>query len=444
MATEPESSPSRRVLATLFMQQGRPDRVIEILGADAEAGISDGTNEDDDLLAAARLARERAAKAISTLTAKVAAAPEDMHVRAELAAAQLENGEPALALDTLGPFVEGRQDALAIGTRMFAYYSTGNEIEANRVVDRLLSTNAGADLPVLLAAAESAARQQQNAAVSRLLDRAAALAPADTEVKIRRASLAFADHKYGDAKAILAELLQREPGNIGAQLALARVAEAGGDVVGSRTVLTAAATANPAAVEPALMLASLELRAGKVEDASQALDALIEANKAAMAPNAAGLLLARAGRYEEARTRFRQAIDREPGNAEYWFNLGEAQLALKDASAAKESFLHSAALQPDSLRAGLAAVRLSIELKDLAAARRAAEALVAKLPDSSTAWLLMGEVDAAGDKPAAAAAAFARSYAARPNSLAASREFGCAGRRRHAASRRAPAAMAGT
>jgi predicted Zn-dependent protease len=81
VATEPESSPSRRVLATLFMQQGRPDRVIEILGADAEMGVSDGANADDDLLAAARLARERAAQAISSLSGNLAASPSDSKLR---------------------------------------------------------------------------------------------------------------------------------------------------------------------------------------------------------------------------------------------------------------------------------------------------------------------------------------------------------------------------
>ncbi len=424
LAKEPESSPSRRVLATLFMQLGRPDRVVAILGADAEVGADDTANSDDDLLVAARLARERAAQAITTLSAQVAAAPNDAKLRAELAAAQLANGEPAVALDTLREFVEGRQDAAAINTRLSALYTLGNSIEANRVIDRLLSTNAGSDLPVLLAAADAAARFQQGAAVSRLLQAAAALAPADPEVSIRRASLAFTNRKYDEARNILGEVLARTPDNVGARLALARVSEAQKDVAGSRAALQAAVKAHPAAIEPPLMLASLELRAGKVEAASAALDALIAQNAQPAAPNAAGLVLARAGRYEEARTRFRQAIERQPGNAEYWFNLGEAQLALNDAAAARASFLQSATLAPDSLRAGVVAVRLSIQQNDVASARRVAQALVTSLPGSAISWLLLGEAQAAGGDMAAAVTAFARSYSARPTALAATREYG--------------------
>jgi putative PEP-CTERM system TPR-repeat lipoprotein len=277
---------------------------------------------------------------------------------------------------------------------------------------------------VLLAAADAAAQRQRNAAVSRLLEKAAVIAPADSNVQVRRASLAFAERKYDAAKAILLELLRRDPGNVGARLALARVSEASGDVAGSRAALEGAIKAHPDAIEPPMMLAALELRAGKSEAASKVLDQLVDNSKGATAPNAAGLLLAGVGRIEEARTRFRKAIDRDPTNAAYWFNLGEAQLALKDAAAAKESFLRSAELQPDSLRAGVAAVRISIELKDLAAGRRVAEVLVAKLPASSTSWLLLGEVRAAGGDIPGAADAFAQSYAARANALAATREFG--------------------
>jgi predicted Zn-dependent protease len=171
------------------------------------------------------------------------------------------------------------------------------------------------------------------------------------------------------------------------------------------------------------MLAALELRAGKGSVASGVLDTLVAANKDASASNAAGVLLARTSRYAEARTRFRQAADREPGNAEYWYNLGEAQLGLKDNAAAKESFLRSAELQPDSLRSGFAAVRLCLDQKDVAAARKTAEALTRQLPNSPAGWLLLGDAQAAAGEAAAAGSSFARSYGLRPSALAATREF---------------------
>jgi cellulose synthase operon protein C len=424
VAEEPVSSPSRRVLATLFMQQGRPDRVLEILGADAELGASDGQNTDDDLLAAARLARDHAMQAISVLSGKLAASPDDPKLRAELAAAQLANGEPTVALKTLGPFVEGRQHPLGVATRLSALYLAGNSIEANQVVDRLISTDAGSDLAVLLACSDAAAQRQQYAVVSRLLEKAAVTSPVSREVQMRQANLAFATRDYDKAAKILAAIMKADPANVGAQLVMARVAEARGNVVESRQLLEAAVKSHPDAVEPSLMLASLELRDSKPGTASAAIDRLIAVNKDAAAANAAGVLLARGGRYEEARTRFRQAIDRDQNNAEYWFNLGESQLALKDATAAKQSFVRSAGLKADFLRAGFAAIRLSVEQEDLDTARKLAQGLVASLPESATSWLLMGEVRAASGDMSGAVTAFARSYAIRASSLAATREFG--------------------
>ena len=424
VAAEPESSPTRRVLAAMFMQLGRPDRVIEILGADAELGVNNGVNADDDLLAAARLARSQAARTISVLRGRLAASPGDTNLRAELAAAQLANGEPNAALETLGEFDEARQDPLGIATRLTALYVTGASIKANLVVDRLLNSDAGAGMEVLLAAVDAAFHQQQSAAVSRLLGRAAELAPGSPEVLIRQANLAFAERRYSDATKVLDDLLRREPDNVGAQLALARVAEASGDVEGSRKSLESSVAARPDAMEPSLMLASLELRANNMDAASKVLDRLVAANEKSVTPNVAGKLLASAGRHEEARTLFRQAIDRESDNAEYWFNLGEAQLALRDPAASQQSFLRSADLQPESLRAGFAAVRLSLLQADVISAHRIAQSLVKNLPGSSTSWLLLGEVQAAkGDAPGAAAS-FAKSYTARANSLSAKREYG--------------------
>jgi thioredoxin-like negative regulator of GroEL len=240
------------VLATLFLQQGRPDRVIEILGADEEPGVDDDVNVNDDLLSVARSARASAARRISTLTAELAAAPANNKVRAELAAAQLSNGEAADALATLGPYVEGRQDPQSIGTRISALYLIGNDIEANKVVDRLLSTPAGSDLEVLLAASDAAAQRQQKATVSRLLEKADALAPANTEVQLRQASMYFANKDYATTARVLNVVLQREPGNERVRLALARVSEAKGDVAGSRAALEAAVQAQPSAIEPAM------------------------------------------------------------------------------------------------------------------------------------------------------------------------------------------------
>ena len=68
-------------------------------------------------------------------------------------------------------------------------------------------------------------------------------------------------------------------------------------------------------------------------------------------------------------------------------------------------------------------MRLSLEQKDVAAARKIAEALTGNLPNSPAGWLLLGEAQVAGGDLAAAVTSFSRSYALRPSSLAATRQF---------------------
>jgi putative PEP-CTERM system TPR-repeat lipoprotein len=425
IAQEPASSPARQALAQLWMRQGRPDRVIALLGEGADAELAVGAS--DDLLASARIARARAGEAISTLTAKLAANPQDPQLRAALAAAQAANGEPAAALATLGPLPSKGFTAEHIAARMAALLATDNDIEINRLVDRLLEPSAGADSATLVAAADMAQRRRRDAVASRLLDRAATLDATNVEVQLRRASMAFDARRYDEAASLLKQIPDSAPQRLTVSVAMARVAEAQGDLDGARKSLRDFTQREPAAVEPALMLAALELREDRGAQATAVLDALIaaqaDASRRAMAANAAGLLLAGMQRLEEARTRFRQAVDLDSDNAEYWFSLGRAQLTLNDRPAARESFVKSARLRPDSLPVTAAAVRLSLEQKDPAVAVELAAELVRKLPESAGAWLLKAAADGASGRLEAAGAGFARSSTLQPSANAAMGEF---------------------
>jgi hypothetical protein len=119
-------------------------------------------------------------------------------------------------------------------------------------------------------------------------------------------------------KKILDDLLLREPGNAGAQLALARVSEAQGDVAGSRAALEAAIKARPSAIEPSLMLASLGcVPAGGIR--GKALDGLIEH----CGCHGAGRRwpgVARPGDTRSANAL--PAGDRSFPGVQYWFSLG--------------------------------------------------------------------------------------------------------------------------
>lgn len=419
---EPDSSPARQALAELYMQQGRPDRVIALLG-DGETVSILGPESGDDLLATARRAREEASVAAVGLRRELQERPDDAELRARLAAAQIAQGDPSSALVTLGPMPLDGWRPEGAAARMSALLAMGNEFEANRLVDRLLDPPSGAGVDVLLAAADVAYQARQIANASRLLDRAAALESGNVEVQVRRASLAFDARDFAKATKILEPMLDRGAAQQRVRVALSRVAEAQGDVDKARALLEAAARSDPAEEEPALALAGLELRANRPTAAGRALDRFVAAAPDGSAASLAGLLLADEGRFEEARMRFRQAVDSDPENAQYWFNLGQSHITLADHAAAADSFSRAAQLEPSSVLFAVAAVQLGLEQNDMKAARRAADAAVAVLPGNATAALLQGEVAFREGRDADAAGAYARSYSINPAFEAAVGEF---------------------
>jgi predicted Zn-dependent protease len=422
VAQDPASLTARQALASLYMQQGRPDRVVTLLDRTSSENLLENES-NDDLLAAARQAQGEAATAAASLSKEIKAGQDDPGRRARLAAAQTATGDPSAALVTLGPMPTGGWTAESGAARMSALVAMGNEFEINRLVDRLLDPSSGVGVDVLLAAADVAYAARQVASTSRLLDRAASLDPANTEVQLRRASLAFDARDFAKATSILEPLVLQESGQERARLALARVAEAQGDTNRARTLLEAAVLADKTAEEPALALASMELRLNRPAESSRVLDGFVAAVPDGSAARAAGLLLAEEGHFEEARTRFRQAVDREPDDALHWFNLGQSQLALVDNNAAAGSFVRAAELEPSSVAYAAAAVQLTLEAKNFAAARRTADAVAAALPGNAVAALLQGEVAQAEGRHAAAEVAFARSYSISPSAQAALGEF---------------------
>lgn len=419
IAAVPGDADARRLLARLRLGQNRPDQVVSLL-ADVEGDADAGWDrESESLLSVARLARERAAATISEISVKRAAAPADPDLAAQLASAYLQSGDPARATATLAEVAGADLTVAGFSTRIGALLALAGERELNRLL-RDIETGTPVPVAALVAAADVAHRAGRTDVASRLVQRAATRAPDDVEVQLRVANLAYLERRFDEAASVLRRIAERQPGVTGAEFALARIAEARGDIAAARSTLGAAIRKNPAALEPALMLAALELRNNQGEAARQVIDTLLAAApRDGRAARAAGTLLFNARRYEEARTRFRAAVDQNRGSAEDWFNLGRAQLALEDYAAAGESWQQAARLQPEAVAAHVGAVRIALRQGDQASASRLAQALAARLPENPIAWMLVGEAAAAKSDYNEASRAFTRSFVLRPTGLAA-------------------------
>lgn len=420
LAADPSDAFARRQLARVLLSQNKPDRVVQLFGELPTEGVQ-RDSEADELLSVARLAQERASAAITELRAQLDAKPGDLELRVKLAAAYLANGQPRQALNLVeDQRASGRADVDS--TILSAFLALGNELQANRFTKELVDS-VTRPIESLLSAAEAAQQSGHRDIAERLIDRALEREPQNARALMQRASLRFAAQRYDEARSTLEELQRANPNDPSVKLALARVVEASGDVAGARSALQAAFKAAPADLNGGLALAGLELRQGRYAEANAVLDKMIAASpKDGVAANAAGLLLIKAGRFDEGRTRFRDAIEQNPRQASYWANLGRAQLAARDPSAARESFTNAVRLQPEWLDANIAAIRLSLQMGDRASARQLTDALSKRVADHPIVALLEGEVALAEGRAENAASAFGRSYALRPSALAATRE----------------------
>jgi cellulose synthase operon protein C len=409
---DPLDLAARQTLASLMMQQGRPDRVVELLG-EVDGPELLRTRGLGELIDLARRTVSKATADIKRLTEESSRKPQDEEIRVQLAEAQLAQGDARAAIRTLDGLKSTQLTARVAAARLAALLATENKRDSNLLVDQLLKPNGGIEAEVLLAAAASAYRHQELSIAGRLLDRAASLKPQQPEIALRRASVAFDEGRFDKARELLEPLA--ESANLpAAQFALARVLEEDGDIDGARTALKKAVKSSPGKSEPALMLAALEQRAGRPREAQAAVDALIANDTDGTAMHSAGLVAFRANRFDEARTRFRQAVDRAPGNAAFWFNLGQAQLALADKPAAKESFQKAVSLQPDSPQAAVAAVKLSVDQKDEQGAEQAAKGFLSAAPQSFLAWELEAQVALLRRDAKRAQLAFEKSYMLKP------------------------------
>ena len=416
---DPKDLRARQTLAELLMQQNRPDRVVELLANSPEAELR--TEPDDDgLLAAARVAQERAGAAIPTLQGQLDKDPSNEQARVELAAAYLLNGQPARGLTVIN---ESRNESLptTVATKLALNLALGNDRDVNKQVGVLVSAPSP-NVATLIASADAAQRAGRADIVEQLVARAIALEPNNPEALMRRANVDFLAHEYDRAAVSLRKLIEIAPQDPQPRIAMARLSEVKGDVPAARNALQAAIKSNPDAREAPLMLAALELRAGRIQAALDALDAMIKAApQDGATANAAGTVLLRARRIEEARARFGQATEQSGDNARYWFNLGRAQLLANDRAAAAQSFQRAAKLQPEWVDASVAAIRVTFELNQRDVATDLAAKLVARLPKEPRAWLMLGDAKLATQQPAAAADAFAKAYVLQPSAVAAVR-----------------------
>jgi putative PEP-CTERM system TPR-repeat lipoprotein len=316
-----------------------------------------------------------------------------MRLRTAMALSQLGKGQDAAAFNDLQAIAAGDKgigaDIALISAKLHAKDYPG----ALKAVDALAAKQPSAPLADQLRARialmkndTAGARKHFESAVAKDADYMPALAGL--------AALDLADKRPAAAQARFEALLQRQPNNPGALMALAEIGKRSGAKI-EQTVLwlEQAITADPADARPRMMLIDDYLGAGQFKPALTVAAAAVAAQPANVE------LLDRLGRAQllsgdsqQAVSSFSKLVGLAPKSALPQLRLADAQLAANNRSGAAAAVRRAAELAPGTLPVLQAQINLALLDNKPEQAIVIARKLQADHPDDAIGFALEGDV----------------------------------------------------
>lgn len=196
-----------------------------------------------------------------------------------------------------------------------------------------------------------------------------------------------------EARRLYAEADRLDPGNLGANLVLAKLAMDAGDLDAAEGPSSRALEYHPEAIEAMLARAVVLLGKGNREDAEKLLRQAVETHPDALsARDALARLLIEGGRATEAAALWEEAVKAHPADQTYLIPYAMAQLAAGAYDQALATARRLIELNPNAAGARHLAARAMLRLKDVKGARAALEEAVALDPEGATARLDLAQV----------------------------------------------------
>ena len=409
----PQNLEARQLLAQVRMRLQDPDGALRVLVPAIE------TNADDsrltNLFEGVRVAAGADRQTIDTLEKALREAPDSRGLQIQLASAYLQAGTADQAVALLrkvdsGPTIDPRREALLIQAVSVAEGQAAGRTQVQTMLNKYGSAPAAVGI-----AAGFYARNGELDKGRALIGDALARNPKQPELLFALARVEWAARRPDAARAALQRLIDLEPANMGAQLAMVEAELAQGNQSAATSRLEALHKAHPKAVEPAMMLARIALGKDDSKRADEYINAAVQAaSKRGDVLNAAGLLYLASGRFDQAQAMFKEGTTSDAGSPMLWLNLGRAQLGLNQHGPARESLQKALSLQPEWLPAIGALAFLEVQEGNGTAALNRIEALKRTHPNNAQLLALEGELYTVLQKYAEASQAYEAAAAIRP------------------------------
>jgi putative PEP-CTERM system TPR-repeat lipoprotein len=210
------------------------------------------------------------------------------------------------------------------------------------------------------------------------------------------ARLDIAEKKPDDAKKRFEGVLEKDPKNVQALLALAELrANAGGTADEVAALINKAIAADPKAVTPRLALIGLHLKNQDTKKAiTAANDGLAGLPDNPQLVHALGRAQQAAGDTEAALTTFNKLVQLAPNTPLPWIRIAEVQVQAKNNSAAMQSLRRALTIKPDLVEAQVALMRLEIADGKPKEALTVARDIQRQRPTQAVGLALEGDVHA--------------------------------------------------
>lgn len=416
----PHSPLVRKLYAAAMLEMNRPERALEAI-----APALDQTEQDPEIMSIAGqifMQTGDYAKASAFMDKAARMQPGAASGLVALGLRQLAGGETerglaelekAATLDTTGIRADFVLALAHLRRKEF-----DKALEAARRLEQKQPRNPIAHNLAGAAYLGNGDREAARRSIERALELDASYLPASI-------NLALLDIEQGQAdvaRARLEKVLDRDPGNIDAIAALARLSGKPGEMA---RLLEQARARDEKAIGVRLMLVRQNLVDNNV---STALQIAQEAERAAPdnpeALDALGAAQFAAGQRKEAFATYSKLIAKAPNSALAHERLGQVQEAMGDSKAAEDAYKKAVSLSPESPEPVAGLVRLYGQLGRTAEALALVEGLRKRFPRSPLGDELRGDLFARQKKYAEAARAYDAAYALAPSGAMAVKHHG--------------------
>ncbi|MFK7887771.1 MAG: XrtA/PEP-CTERM system TPR-repeat protein PrsT [Gammaproteobacteria bacterium] len=337
VASDPDNVQTRRLLAETRMRMGRSRAAVATL----EAGLRNNSADSAmmTLLGQESMRMGERKDGMRYLAQALQASPENLQANLALAQAYVTDGEIAKAvsvLESLPPSAlsDARRDILI----RIAQLDRSNETVAQQQIEALLGDNPD-DLSVKGLAGSFYAAIGQLDIARRFFDDILARSPDNRSAMLSLLNLDERSGNFARSTALFEAEYAKQPGDLLPALVLARIFSAQGQDERALQMVRDAHQKHPTALLPNLILGAQALRDNNFVQAVRFSD--VAANNYPKSPEAqalGGLIKMRQSRIDEAVANFRRAVVQDPGDAQYRYYLGQADLANERLRQARTSF----------------------------------------------------------------------------------------------------------